>query len=155
MDAFKCTFSKIPPLDPIKNRPLTRRIPPPIPRALGGSKKWDFQFWTPILLWCRLWSPKVDALFGSSQGSGCLVHPALRPKRLATWQAATLSLPNLSCPTRGSKGVITGLIQGAQYGLVKEFGLNYIGIHNTIQGIFLNYATLGSLGYSSVEQAPR
>ena len=42
----------------------------PPPRAQGGSTKRNPQFWTPILLWCKLESPKVDPFFGSSQGSG-------------------------------------------------------------------------------------
>ena len=32
------------------------------------------KFWTPQLLWCRLWSPKVDLLFGSAQGSRRVVQ---------------------------------------------------------------------------------
>ena len=28
--------------------------------------------------------------------------------------------------------------QGAQYGLIKEYGSNYIGVHNMIYGILLN-----------------
>ena len=36
--------------------------------------------------------------------------------------------------------------RGAQYGLLKGYGLSYIGIHNMIEGIFLNEAILGSLG---------
>ena len=38
--------------------------------------------------------------------------------------------------------------QRAQYPLMKEYGLNYIGLHIMIQTIFLNYGVLGSLGKS-------
>ena len=42
----------------------------PTPRALEGSKKTNFQFWSLILVWCRLQSPTVDPFFGSFQGAG-------------------------------------------------------------------------------------
>ena len=36
--------------------------------------------------------------------------------------------------------------QTAQHGLIKEYTLSYMGIPNMIEGIFLDYAILGSLG---------
>ena len=38
-------------------------------------QKVDPRFWTPILIWCRLWNPKLDLLFGSAQGSGSVPQP--------------------------------------------------------------------------------
>ena len=41
------------------------------PRSLGGSQNGNPQFWSLILLWCRLWILKVDPFFrSSSQGFG-------------------------------------------------------------------------------------
>ena len=43
----------------------------PSQNALDNPHPWeDPQFWTPRLLWCRFWNPKVDLLFGSAQGCG-------------------------------------------------------------------------------------
>ena len=44
--------------------------------------------------------------------------------------------------------------RGAQYGVIKEYGLNYVGIHNMISAIVLNSATLGSLGIPTWKAVP-
>ena len=44
------------------------------PRSAGGSKKEISQFWTPLLLLCELWSPKVDLLFDPPRGLGVYVY---------------------------------------------------------------------------------
>ena len=48
---------------PRKDRTEVESTGFPVPRALEGSKKRNPQFWTPIPLWCRLWSPEVDPFF--------------------------------------------------------------------------------------------
>ena len=54
------------------------------PRTLGGSNKWKPQFWSLILLWCRLKSLQVDPSVGFSQGSG---------KKCWSWLVAMFSVP--------------------------------------------------------------
>ena len=43
---------------------------PCIPTTPEVPKSRTAQFWIQILLWCGLWNPTVDLLFGSAEGSG-------------------------------------------------------------------------------------
>ena len=42
-----------------------------IPDLQEDPKTRALQFWTPIVLWSRLWSPEVDLRVSSVKGSGC------------------------------------------------------------------------------------